>query len=78
MLKVSPVLINYPESLGALTDFAYNLGVARYRASTMREYVDQERWADATVEIHKWRRGGGKILRGLVLRRAAEALYLGR
>ena len=37
VLKASPRLIAHPEKLGALTDFAYNLGVSRYRASTLRK-----------------------------------------
>ena len=75
ILKASPNLIKYPEILGAITDFAYNLGVARYRASTLRRKINEENWPEAITELHKWRRSKGKILQGLVRRRAAEAKF---
>ena len=73
VLKASPNLLKYPQILGAITDFAYNLGTARYRASTLRRKITEENWPEAITELHKWRRGGGKVLQGLVRRRAAEA-----
>lgn len=76
VLKASPRLINNPAALGALTDFAYNLGVPRYRASTLRRRVDAGDWAGARVELLKWTRGGGVVLPGLVKRRHAEARLL--
>ena len=76
VLKASPVLIAYPKILGAITDFGYNLGVPRYRASTLRRKIDAKDWEGAKVELAKWIRGGGKILPGLVRRRSAESAYL--
>jgi lysozyme len=72
VLKASPALITTPKVLGAMTDFAYNLGVARYRASTLRKKIDVREWEDAKEELMKWTRGGGKVLPGLVRRRKAE------
>lgn len=72
-LKASPSLIDYPPVLGAITDFIFNLGASRYRASTLRKRIDVQDWEGAKDELAKWVRGGGKILPGLVLRRAAEA-----
>ena len=74
VLKASPSLTG--ERLGAIVDFAYNLGVTRYRASTLRKRVDVEDWDGAKEEIVKWTRAGGRILPGLVRRRAAEAAFL--
>lgn len=76
VLKASPNLIRYPEALGALTDFAYNLGVPRYRASTLKSRVNEEDWKGAREEIVKWRLSNGKVLAGLVKRREAEKSYL--
>jgi lysozyme len=76
VLKASPSLLARPKVLGAMADFAYNLGVARYRASTLRRRVDTQDWAEAKVELAKWVYGGGKVLPGLVRRRQAEAVYL--
>jgi lysozyme len=77
VLKVSPALINHPDKLGAIGSFAYNLGVARYRASTLRRKIGEKDWSAAADELLKWVRGGGKVLPGLVRRRKAErALFL--
>jgi len=73
ILRVSPKVIGNANILAALTDFAYNLGVPRYRASTLRKRIDIEDWERAATEIRRWNRGGGRILKGLVLRREAEA-----
>jgi lysozyme len=76
VLKASPGLLARPRALGAMTDFAYNLGVARYRASTLRKRVDAGDWEDAKEQLMLWTRGGGKVLPGLVRRRQAEAALL--
>lgn len=76
VLKASPSLLARSRALGALTDFAYNLGVARYRSSTLRKRVDAQDWEAAKEELMKWVRGGGKVLPGLVRRRQAEAALL--
>jgi lysozyme len=76
VLKASPLLITNPRALAAMTDFAYNLGVARYRASTLRKRVNEDDFEGAKVELQKWIRGGGKVLPGLVRRRQAEAALL--
>lgn len=76
VLKISPVLARHPEALCAIADFAYNLGTARYKASTLRRKIDAEDWDGAEEQINRWVFGGGKRLPGLVLRRAAEAALL--
>ena len=72
VLKHTPNVLEHFEILAALTDFAYNLGVARYRASTLSRKIKARDWAAAKVELAKWTRGGGRILPGLVRRRQAE------
>ena len=76
VLKVSPVLVAYPEVWGAMGDFAYNLGVARYRASTLRKRINAEDWDGAKVQLMRWTKAGGRELPGLVRRRKAECAYL--
>lgn len=75
-LKASPGLAVHPRRLAAITSFVFNLGAARYRASTLRRRVDAQDWAGACDELAKWVRGGGRVLPGLVKRRAAEAELL--
>lgn len=62
-----------PGRLAALGDFAFNLGLARLKASTLRKRVQAGDWPGARAELAKWTRGGGRVLPGLVRRRAAEA-----
>jgi lysozyme len=76
VLRASPRLIAQPKILGAMIDFSYNLGVARYRASTLRRKVDNQDWEAAKEQLMRWTRGGGKVLPGLVRRRQAEASLL--
>lgn len=61
-----------PNRLAALIDFAFNLGAGRLAASTLRKRVNAGRWNDVPTEFRKWIRGGGRVLKGLVLRREAE------
>ena len=73
VLAKTPNVLKYPRILAALTDFAYNLGGARYRASTLAKRVGEERWPQAVQQLLLWTRGGGRVLPGLVRRRQAEA-----
>ena len=72
VLKASPILIANERLLAAITDFAYNLGVGRYRASTLKRRVDSNDLLGVETELRKWTKGGGKTLPGLVKRRQAE------
>lgn len=66
-----------PESaLSAIADFSYNLGLGRLRASTLRRRLNDGDMQAAARELMKWTRGGGRVLPGLVARRAAEAALL--
>tara|TARA_R100001443_G_scaffold73093_1_gene81063 strand:- start:359 stop:802 length:444 start_codon:yes stop_codon:yes gene_type:complete len=56
----------------ALQSFVYNLGSGRLQSSTLRRKINRGDFEGAADEFPKWRRAGGKILKGLVLRRAAE------
>ena len=58
--------------LSALCSFVYNLGSGRLQSSTLRAKLNRGDYEGASLEFPKWRRAGGKILRGLVLRREME------
>lgn len=76
-LAACPVLAHEPDRrLCAIADFAYNLGLGRLRASTLRRRINARAWEQACNELQKWVNGGGKKLPGLILRRAAEAALL--
>jgi lysozyme len=65
-----------PERLAAIIDFAFNLGASQLKASTLRRRVNNGNWTEAKSELLKWVKGGGRVLKGLVMRRQAEAALL--
>jgi lysozyme len=58
----------------ALVSFAYNVGIGNLRASTLLRKLNAGDYDGAALEFHRWNRSNGKVLPGLVRRRAAEAL----
>lgn len=64
------------DGLAAIADFSYNLGVGRLKASTLRRKLNGGDYDGARRELMKWVRGGGRVLPGLVTRRAVEAALL--
>lgn len=76
VLKASPGLITNPNALAAMTDFAYNLGVGRYRGSTLRRKINAQDWDGAKEQLMRWVNGTVqgvfKPLPGLIKRRQAE------
>ncbi len=61
----------------AIADFTYNLGSGRLQTSTLRRKLRALDWEGAKEQLDLWVRGGGRVLPGLVKRRAAEAALLG-
>lgn len=75
VLRLCPGVDN-PQRLAALIDFAFNLGAGQLKASTLRRKVNAGEWGDVPAELRKWVKGGGKVLRGLFLRREAEVVLI--
>jgi len=62
----------------ALVSFAFNLGIGAMRDSTLLKKVNARDFEGAAAEFGKWVHGGGRVLPGLIKRRAAEvALFRG-
>lgn len=76
VLRLCPVLATQPNRFNAILDFVYNLGVGRLQTSTLRRCINAQDWQGAIEQINKWVRGGGRVLPGLVARRAAESQLL--
>lgn len=68
--------IDDPLRLAAIIDFTFNLGAGNLQASTLRKRINAGRWEDVPDELRKWVKGGGRVLAGLVKRRAAEAVLI--
>lgn len=74
LIRYSPNIFNATDGqVAALLSFVYNLGISRYRSSTLRRRVNEGDWESAKNELQKWTYGGGKKLPGLVARRKVEA-----
>jgi len=58
----------------AMVSFAFNVGIGAFLGSTMLKMVNDGDMAGAAAQFTRWNKGGGKILKGLVRRRAAESL----
>lgn len=58
----------------ALVSFVFNLGAGNFQRSTLRMKVNREDHEHVTAEFMKWVYSGGRKERGLIRRRAAEAL----
>ena len=57
----------------ALVSFTYNCGEGALAKSTLLRLVNARRFNEAARAFAAWNRGGGKVLKGLTRRRAAEA-----
>lgn len=65
--------------LGALISLAYNIGLANLAGSTLLRVLNAGQVAAASAQFLRWNRANGKVLKGLVRRRAAEqAMFDGR
>ena len=62
-----------PQQLAAMVSLAYNIGLSAFAGSTLLRMFNAGDIAGAQTQFARWTRAGGKILNGLVSRRAAEA-----
>lgn len=61
----------------ALVSFTYNLGEANLKSSTLLRKLNARDYMGAAEQFLRWNKAGGRVLNGLVKRRAAErALFL--
>ena len=68
-------LVKVPLTQGqfdALTSFVYNLGAGNLSNSTLLRLLNAGDYAGAAAQFERWNKAGGKVLAGLVRRRAAE------
>lgn len=59
--------------LVALSDFSYNLGLGRLKASTLRKKIIANNLSAAKIQLLRWNKANGKVLLGLDRRRKTEA-----
>jgi lysozyme len=68
LVKV-PLTIN---QFSALCSLCYNIGSGNFQTSTFRMKLNRKDYLGCANNFWQWRRGGGRILPGLVARREAE------
>lgn len=70
--RLVTVEINQNE-FDALTSFSYNCGTGALQKSTILKRLNKGDRAGAAASFAVWNKGGGRVLNGLVARRAREA-----
>jgi len=58
---------------GALVSFAFNVGITAFKKSTLLKKLNRGEYAAVPGELAKWKFNDGKVMQGLINRRAAEA-----
>lgn len=65
------------EQFDALVLLAFNIGEDAFAKSTLLKHLNKGKYHDAAAQFPRWRKDNGKVIPGLVARRAAEkALFL--
>lgn len=61
------------QQFDALVSWTFNLGAGNLAESTLLKKLNNYQYAEVPEQMMRWVRAGGKVLEGLVRRRAAEA-----
>lgn len=76
VLRLCPNYLTQPR-FDALVSFAFNVGLGNLQSSTLRQKHNRGDILGAAQEFLKWNKAGGRVLRGLTVRRQDESnLYL--
>lgn len=72
VVKACPALAGSTNRLAAATSLAYNIGLGAFKASTVCRASRHGEWQRAADAFLLWNKAGGKVIKGLTRRRAAE------
>jgi len=61
-----------PGQRAAVNSFIFNCGATAFRTSTLLRKINAGDYKGAADEFPRWNKAGGKVIKGLVRRRAAE------
>ncbi|MEQ1318929.1 lysozyme [Acinetobacter guillouiae] len=56
----------------ALVSLTYNIGTGAFKDSTLLKKLNAKDYKGAAAQFDRWNKGGGKVMQGLVNRRAKE------
>jgi GH24 family phage-related lysozyme (muramidase) len=62
-----------PNQYSACVSLCYNIGVGAFKRSSVARFCNRRQWKNAADAFALWNKAGGRVLPGLVRRRAAEA-----
>ena len=62
----------YPDEFNVLVSFTFNLGAGAFKSSTLLRKLNSGLYEDVPAQLVRWNRAGGKVVQGLVNRRALE------
>ena len=71
-LKCVPALEHRPYQLAAVTRLTFNIGVAGFCRSTIARRMNAGQWRAGCDAFAMWDKAGGRVVRGLTLRRQRE------
>jgi len=63
-----------PERAAACGSLAYNIGLGAFNASTVKRKTNDGEWTAAAQAFLLWNKAGGRVVRGLTIRRRAESV----
>jgi lysozyme len=72
LIRLVPALPEHPGPFVASLSLAWNIGVGAYGRSTVARRFNAGDWRGGCDAFLMWNRAGGRIVRGLARRRAAE------
>lgn len=73
LARCIPALPDQPQGVQvALTSWTYNVGPTAACSSTLAKLANAGDWRSACNQLPRWDKAGGKVVRGLTNRRAAE------
>lgn len=72
VLACAPQLADRPYQLAAAASLAYNIGARAFCGSSAARAFRARQWRAGCRAIAKWNSAGGRVVQGLVNRRAAE------
>lgn len=62
----------YQHEFDSFVSLAYNVGTGAFCGSTLTKMVNAGQYTEACKQILRWNRAGGRVVRGLTVRREAE------
>jgi len=62
-----------PAQFGACVSLAFNIGLGAFKKSSVLRFINKNQMTNASDAFLLWNKAGGKVLKGLVRRRAEEA-----